>query len=125
MTETAMRSNGLGGAASIATDLRNAVRYALRAKAIFRWTDSSGAKCEEQGYTRDISARGAFIVCRHWPPTGALLSLTIYLLTPSGPEKDLRMRAKGKVLRVELRSGPEKSPGFAVQNEWMRYERAG
>jgi hypothetical protein len=124
MSETEMRISDVSRTGPMATDLRSSVRYALRAKAVFRWTDSSGVACEAQGYTRDLSARGAFIVCRQWPPVGVLLTLTIYLQPPSGPSKDLRMQAKGKVLRVELKSVPENSPGFAVQNRWMRYEGA-
>ena len=98
-------------------DARKAVRYTLRARAVFSWTDRAGLVREGRGETRDISPKGAYVLTSCCPPRGVVLAVTIYLPTLEGENRILSIEAESKVLRVEPSSISGDSAGFSLQHE--------
>jgi len=101
----------------IAPDLRGTVRYSLHAKVVFTWRDGHGRSREAQGYTRNISQRGAYVIAPACPSQGERVTLNFYLPALAGETRELRIDAVGRVLRVEPVGEPEAGIGFAVSNE--------
>ena len=99
---------------------REAVRFRLSARVIFRWSDQSGARREEAGRLRDISVVGAFVFSKILPPVKAKLSLDIELppLEKNTSER-LHLKGDGEVARVE-NTGAES--GFAVRGPFTLHE---
>ena len=81
----------------------------------FLWEEPEGVEVEDTGFTRDVSERGAFILTDTQAPLGAGIRLEIVFR--SFVTRDLRMSAKGQVLRVEPSSRIEKIGGFAVETK--------
>lgn len=98
-------------------EMRATVRYSLRAKVVFTWCDSQGTAREEQGYTRNISQRGAYVIAARSPGKGDRVMLSFFLPALAGESRELRIDAAGKVLRVETATEREAPMGFAVSNE--------
>ncbi len=99
-----------------AVEQRQFIRYPLRVPIIFNWRDAWGRSRQGAGFTRDISTAGVFVLCSDPPPTGADLSLEALLPpleTPGTP--GLQLRAKGRVLRVELEGDVA---GFAASSDF-------
>jgi hypothetical protein len=106
-----------GTGTSGVNDARKAVRYTLRARAVFSWTDRAGLPQQGRGETRDISPKGAYVFSSCCPPRGVVLAVTIYLPTLEGENRILSIQAEGKVLRVEPSSISGNSAGFSMQHE--------
>lgn len=116
-------NNELSQRDKTAADLRSAVRYPLQAPAVYSWTDCEGVTHESQGYTRDMSPRGIFIVSPDAPPHSTCLTVTIHVPLPEGGRiRDIRIEAVGKVIRVDVADEPGDLNGFSVKNERVRYE---
>ena len=101
---------------------RAAVRYELRAPAVFAWVDHAGMRQERRGYTRDISPKGAFVFSLACPPSGTSLEMSIFLSVASQHERDVRIDSVGSVVRVEAEQNGL-ARGFSVQNSWVTYAR--
>ncbi len=97
-----------------AMERRLSLRYALHARAVFAWDDESGQHRESRGHTRDVGRKGAFIVASQCPPSGSLLSLSIFLPITSGETSAKRIEAQACVVRVEHACEADMGPGFAV-----------
>ena len=82
-------------------ELRKSTRYRLSSPAHYGWESSDAYSQTSQGKTRDISARGAFIVADECPPVGARIELKILLPKLEGSGVGMRLHGKGHVLRVE------------------------
>jgi hypothetical protein len=100
-------------------DRRAGVRYALHARVVFGWKDSSGRQKESRGHTRDVAQKGTFIVAPECPPKGAAVTLSIFLPVTAGERRMLRMDADGSVMRAERPSGQPFLNGFAVSHKRM------
>ena len=106
-------------------DSRSAIRYSLRAPVVYSWTDCEGVTHESEGFTRDVSPKGIFIVCADSPPQSTPLTVSIQLPV-SGQDcvGEVRIEAVGKVLRLEIQDTTGNGGGFSVKNYRVRYERA-
>src|SRR5580698_1449146 len=60
-------------------DARKTLRYCVRARAIFHWTVGNGLSREGEGFTRDVSPRGAYVFAAECPPLGTQLEMMINL----------------------------------------------
>jgi PilZ domain len=109
------RPTGSGTATNVAhepVDLRSHARYRLEAPVLFSWEDHDGSQLQGGGFTRDLSATGAFILSRASPPKGVSVRLEI-LLPPLKGKGHLTMFCDGRVVRLDQALG-EKRGGFAA-----------
>jgi PilZ domain len=99
---------------------RRSHRYPVQAPVLLKWTKDKMTR-RERGMSRDISSGGLFVQCGTPPPVGATILMEVLLPALEPEARSLRLKAKGKVLRVEeLVNGAR---GFAVASE-LRLDRA-
>lgn len=98
-------------------DLRATVRYSLRARVVFTWSDGQGRGHEGEGFTQNISRRGVFVLGASCPAKGDRITLAIFLPALASETRELRIDAVGRVLRVEHAKPPADKTGFAVSHE--------
>lgn len=94
---------------------RSAVRYALRAEVIVRWTRHDGIAQECPGYTRDISPGGAYVFADCFPTLRQPVRMSIHFPMLAGEVRLPCVEVKGRVLRVDQDS--RGATGFSVCNE--------
>ncbi len=94
-------------------DRRRTTRYKLTAPVNFSWRNPGESEHRGQGFTRDISADGTFVLTDTCPPPGALIQIEV-LFPAMEKNSVLKMRAQGKVSRVEAVDGDETNRGFAA-----------
>ena len=93
---------------------RECTRYRLACQVRFSWANEQQERFHGRGVTRDISARGAFILTAACPPDAATVHLKI-LIAPDPPDAPTaRLRGDAQVLRVEQTPGGQGQSGFAV-----------
>jgi hypothetical protein len=92
-------------------ELRQAIRYRLQAPVVFSWESPRHDTFKGDGFTRDISTMGAYVVSVSSPPVGALINVEV-ICVPSSGENGLRLSAPGRVVRTEYDREKEQS-GFA------------
>ena len=98
---------------STVTDLRKANRYQLNAPVLFSCKRSHGKLHEAEGVTRDVSAKGIFVLGAEAPEVGAYIELDAFLPAVRGRGKTVKLHAEGRVLRVEELAGA--GMGFAAE----------
>jgi len=98
-------------------DLRKGPRFGVSVHTFFCWERHDGTLQQGQGKTRDISARGIFVVCGYGPPPGAHIELDVYLPSISGAPKTVQLHGEGKVLRVDREGDAIK--GFAANVDFQ------
>jgi hypothetical protein len=86
------------------TERRTARRYDLSLPIIIR-VPSERAMDSQQGKTRDISTRGLYFVVDQDLQAGSELDITLTLPPEMTNGTEVFVRALGKVIRVEQRSG--------------------
>jgi hypothetical protein len=94
-------------------DRRRYSRFVLRGSVSFSRQDRKGVCFEGNGFVRDISKRGVFVVTDTHVPLGEAVRLEMVFESP-GTNSAMRMIAKGQVLRVESDSRSEHIDGFAA-----------
>ena len=94
-------------------DRRQHIRFALRAPVSFFSQERGGVRLEGNGFTRDVSERGVFVLSDTQVPLGEAIQLEIVVYSP-GTTSVVHMSAKGRLLRVEHSSGTEHMGGFAA-----------
>jgi PilZ domain len=92
---------------------RKSMRYPVTAPVSFSWKDENGNRCQGEGTSRDVSETGTFVFAPGCPPTGADVTLRIFLVALPGAREILRVEVDGRVLRVE-QATPAGNCGFAV-----------
>jgi hypothetical protein len=80
---------------------RELPRVPVGAAAEFTWGESKGDKKRGKGVTRDISAKGLYLETETPPPVGSSIKLDVVLPRVRGMLKNLRMKAMGRVVRVQ------------------------
>lgn len=99
---------------------RNARRYELSLPILIR-VPLQGPATSRSGQTRDISTRGVYFILDNGLATGAELDLTMTLPAEITGGTEVFIRATGKVLRVETRTG-DGQPRTGVAAVIERYE---
>jgi PilZ domain len=95
---------------------RKASRYGIRIAVLFSWEDTQSKQAE--GFTRDISVSGAYVLCEKNLRPGQGNTVTIQLILPSFVDfeaQGMKLKSRGQVLRTD--DFPEES-GFAVRAEF-------
>lgn len=100
------------------TDRRNSRRYTLSVPVLFRWHDNTGER-QGGGFTRNVSATGAYVHCDGESPQVAT-SLSIEVLLPplDAQLAGLKLKAEGEVVRC----GIDEGKGFAVRTDFAANE---
>ena len=99
-------------------DRRHHKRFELQASTHFSWKDSTGVRCQGQGFTRDISETGVFVLTPQCPPSGTTVRVKVRAsaLTHSG----LMMETSGQVVRVEAGQEAPVAAGFAAATRSLK-----
>jgi hypothetical protein len=79
-----------------------------------------GSASEEPAFTQDLSARGAFLYTDCRVAVGAVVELTLRMPSEITLADSMRVRCRGKVLRIVHRDAVKNKMGLAV--EWCAYE---
>jgi hypothetical protein len=98
-------------------ELREAIRYALRASVLFSWEEERGIHLNGAGVTRDINTKGVFVYSRTLPPRNASIDmeLTIPALREDAPP--VRIHVRGRIVRTESNTVDPVHDGFAITSE--------
>jgi PilZ domain-containing protein len=82
-------------------DQRQSKRYRLRASVTFSWEHSDGSTMRGEGYTRDISPHGVFVLTSDRLPSDAVVKLEVALPSLRGQRSGACLRTHGHVVRSE------------------------
>jgi hypothetical protein len=80
---------------------RHSKRYRLKASVTFSWEHSDGSTMRGEGYTRDISPTGVYVLTSDRLPSGAVLKLEVALPSLRGQRTGAYLRTHGQVVRSE------------------------
>jgi hypothetical protein len=111
---------------SVDVELRAALRYALSANVLFSW-EGRGPYAKGQGVTRDMSTNGLFVYSKVLPPENASLGLEVGFPPLHKGSAPVRIKVRGRVVRVEREPAESFRNGFAVASEstsLLRYENS-
>jgi hypothetical protein len=92
---------------------RKGIRYRMNASVMFRWSGPENGHYQGEGFTRDMSVAGAFILTATCPPPNAVVQMEVLLPLSDGGSKAL-MKADMMVLRVEHDISGSNRSGFSV-----------
>jgi PilZ domain-containing protein len=76
-------------------------RYRLKASITFSWEHMDGSKVRGQGYTRDISPAGVFVLTSDRLPSGTPMKLEVILPSLNEKRSGASLRTQGRVVRSE------------------------
>jgi len=82
-------------------DERQNKRYQLKIAVKFFWENSQGSMSQGEGYTRDISPSGVFVVTGDRLPLGTTVKLEVALPSPRKEASGALLRTRGHVVRSE------------------------
>lgn len=95
---------------------RRKFRFVLSAPAYFSWTDRDGIVHKGRGFTRDTSSQGVYVCAEQIPPLDTEIQIDIHFSFLFEDLRKLRMSAKAKVIRIELKEIKNRSSGFVVSS---------
>jgi PilZ domain len=95
-------------------DRRQRRRFDLEAKVQFNWKDPTGVNRLASGLTRDISSGGVFVYSNSLPEQDAVVQMKLALPSSTLAERGMRMRMKGRVLRLQPATPATGLGGFAA-----------
>jgi hypothetical protein len=105
---------------SVVRELRAVERFAVSLPVVLTWRAPGRPDGLVQGFTRDISTRGMFVLADSGPIPGELLKFEIDLALDESTPLVL-VEGEGRVVRVEDQPPPAQHPsGFAVHNLWFK-----
>lgn len=94
---------------------RAAIRYEVKLRVEFRWTDGRGNSRKSEGLTENLSPKGAYVSAVECPSPNTKVQIN-FELSPSASESgSLWLEAQGSILRIEAASRASENRGFAVQ----------
>lgn len=92
-----------------------ALRYALSADVLLSW-EEHGAYTKGKGVTRDMSLNGLFVYSKVLPPETVPIRLEV-VFPPLQGDAPVRIKVRGRVVRVERKPADPSRNGFAVSSE--------
>jgi PilZ domain len=96
---------------------RRTARYVLRVPVLFNWRNQQPRQLG--GFTRDVSAGGAYILCREeCPSAGAPVRLQVMLPPVDAEAHGVKLESEGRVVRAH---GPGEESGFAVMADFAAH----
>ncbi len=96
---------------AMTTERRHHRRYDLSLPLTVRRADTGQAT---EGHTRDISSRGIYFLIPDEFPSGCRIDLTVSLARAGMGEPGSFVAARGRVVRVEMRSKSTEEPTIGV-----------
>jgi PilZ domain len=84
-----------------AVDQRQNKRYRLKTAVKFSWESQQGGIIRGEGFTRDISPSGVFVLAGDRLPLGTTVKLEIVLPSPRKEVLGASLRTRGHVVRSE------------------------
>ncbi len=100
---------------------RRTARYVLRVPVLFTWLNRQPKQAG--GFTRDVSARGVYILCRgDCPSTGAPVKLQVMLPPMDAEARGVKLQSEGRVVRAH---GQGEESGFAVMADFATHSSIG
>src|SRR5437588_3058697 len=88
-------------------ELRQNKRYRLRASVAFSWANTDGNTMRGEGYTRDISPAGVYVLTSDRLPSSTTVKLEVTLPSLNEKRNGASLRTQGRVVRSE-------KVGFAI-----------
>jgi hypothetical protein len=82
-------------------DQRKSKRYRLKTGVKFSWESPQGGMSRGEGYTRDISPSGVFVLTDNRLPLGTTVKLEVSLPSPRKEASGAFLRTRGHVVRSE------------------------
>jgi PilZ domain-containing protein len=82
-------------------EMRQNKRYPLRASVRFAWEQKVGSTRHGEGYTRDISAAGVFVLTTNRLPPGTPVKMEVILPPVSEKRVGASLRTHARVVRSE------------------------
>ena len=106
-------------------DRRLRTRFDLTAPVTYSWKERRGVRRTGRGATRDVSERGLFVLSDSCPPVGTVIQFEVSFSFRDNSE--IRMKAKGKVVRVQADGNGDGVRGFAADTQvlWLSTEAVG
>lgn len=105
-------------------DLRRSNRYRLKASVRFSWENAQGSTIRGQGYTRDISPIGVFVLTNDRLPSGTAVKLEVSLPPLHEEHSGACLRTHGQVIRSEeIGFAAVANMGFQMQFSESRRSR--
>ena len=97
--------------------LREAVRYPVRASVLFSWEEERGIHLEGTGVTRDMSTKGVFVYSMVLPPENASVNMEVAFPPLRQNAPPVRIHVRGRIVRTESNTVDPVQGGFAVTSE--------
>jgi hypothetical protein len=82
-------------------EMRQSKRYRLRASVTFSWEHADGNPMRGEGYTRDISPAGVFVLTSDRLPVTTAVKLEVTLPSLNQNRRGPSLRTQGRVVRLE------------------------
>ena len=82
-------------------DQRQSKRYQLKTAVEFSWESPQGGISRGEGYTRDISPSGVFVLTHNRLPLGTTVKLEVALPSPRKGGSGASLRTRGHIVRSE------------------------
>ncbi len=82
-------------------DQRQSKRYRLKTAVKFSWERQPGSTSRGEGFTRDISPSGVFVLTGDQLPLGTTVKLEVELPSPRKHAPGASLRTRGHVVRSE------------------------
>lgn len=95
-------------------DRRYHSRYELIVPVTFQWKGDRGVRHRAEGYTRDVSKHGVFVLTNSCPPAESVLRIEVHLPPLKRSGSPVQMRGRAQVVRIEAGNGIG-SHGFAAR----------
>jgi hypothetical protein len=93
-------------------DRRQHARFDLSGRVWYSWKDGQGTRRTARGVARDVSECGLYVFTDSRPPVGTAIRFEVSFSFRD--DSEIRMRARGKVLRIEPEREKTFGCGFAV-----------
>jgi hypothetical protein len=100
-------------------DRRLRTWFDLQGRVKYTWTDLAGTQAGA-GFTQDMSQSGMLIVASVAPPAGTIVRFEVSF--PFRDNSQVRMRAQGRVLRVEADRESKIENRFAIAADTLRLD---
>ena len=95
---------------------RATLRYTVSATVLFSW-EERGSYAKGEGVTRDMSTNGLFVYSEILPPEDASIRLEVGFPPLRESGAPVRIRVRGRVVRIERVPAERARYGFAVSSE--------
>jgi hypothetical protein len=100
-------------------ELREAIRYPLRASVLFSWEEEGGVHLNGAGVTRDMNTKGVFVYSRALPPKNASVDMEVTIPALREDAPPARIHVRGRIVRAESNALDPVHSGFAISSESM------